>query len=75
MEFYDIQGLVLSHLWVPLLRASHVLFLFFFLKHIFPIPLLAIYFACVSKLKTLRGTKNEMHSSHMLYLGFHSFPS
>jgi hypothetical protein len=62
MGFHDIQGLILSHLWVPLLRDSHILFLFLFLKHIFPSPLLAIYFACVSKLKTIRGTKKEMHS-------------
>jgi hypothetical protein len=75
MGFHDIQGLVLSHLWVPLLRVGHILFLFLFLKHIFPSPLLAIYFACVSKLKTIRGTKKEMHSPHMLYLGLHAFPS
>jgi hypothetical protein len=47
MGFHDIQGLILSHLWVPLLRVGHILFLFLFLKHIFPSPLLAIYFACV----------------------------
>jgi hypothetical protein len=36
MGFHDIQGLVLSHLWVPLLRASHIPFLFLLLRHIFP---------------------------------------
>ena len=69
MGFHDIEGLALSHLWVPLLRASHILFLFLFLKHIFPSPLFAIYFACVMKLKTIRGTKKEMHIPHTLYLG------
>jgi hypothetical protein len=73
--FHDIQGLVLSHLWVLLLRASHILFLFLFLKNIFPSPLLAIYFECVIKLKKIRGTKKEMHSPHTLYLGSHAFPS
>jgi hypothetical protein len=41
MGFHDIQGLVLSHLWVPLLRASHILFLFLFLKHIFSKPFIS----------------------------------
>jgi hypothetical protein len=75
MGFHGIQGLVLSHLWVPLLRDSHILFLFLFLKNIFPSPLLAIHFACVSKLKIVRVTKKEMHIPHTLYLSFHAFPS
>jgi hypothetical protein len=72
---HDIQGFILSHLWMPLLRDSHILFLFLFLKNIFPSHLLAIYFACVINLKTIRGTKKEIHSPHMLYLGSYSFPS
>jgi hypothetical protein len=75
MGFHDIQGFVLSHLWELLLRASHIVFLFLFLKHIFLSPLLVIYFAYVTKLKTIRGTKKEMHSPHTLYLGSHAFPS
>jgi hypothetical protein len=35
MGFHDIQGLVLSHLWVPLLRASHVPFSLFVFKAYF----------------------------------------
>jgi hypothetical protein len=38
MGFHDIQGLVLSHLWAPLLRASHILFLFLFFKAHFSKP-------------------------------------
>jgi hypothetical protein len=30
MGFHDIQGLILSHLWVPLLRAGHILSSFCF---------------------------------------------
>jgi hypothetical protein len=59
MGFHDIQGLILSHLWASLLRDSHISFHFFILRHIFPNPLLAIYFACVTKLKTIRGTKRK----------------
>jgi hypothetical protein len=75
MGFHGIHGLILSDLWVSLLMDSHILFLFLFLKHIFPSPLLSIHFACVSNLNIVRGTKNEMHIPHILYLGFHSFSS
>jgi hypothetical protein len=47
MGFHDIQGLILSHLWVPLLRASHIFFLFLFLRHIFPSPFISdLFFLC-----------------------------
>jgi hypothetical protein len=30
MGFHDIQGIILSHLWVPLLRAGQISFLLLF---------------------------------------------
>jgi hypothetical protein len=74
MGFHDIQGLVLSHLWVPLLRASDILFLFMFLEQIFSKPFI-IHIVGDPKLKKIRGTKMEIHSPHIIYLGLHAFPS
>jgi hypothetical protein len=71
MGFHDIHRLILSHLWAPLLRASHIPFpLFVFEEYFFQsLYYLSIYFACVTKLKSIRGTKKEIYRPKMLYLG------
>jgi hypothetical protein len=55
MGFHDIQGLILSHLWVPLLRASHILFLFLFLRHIFPSPFISDLFCMCHQVEDNKG--------------------
>ena len=54
MMFHEIQGLVLSHLWAPFLRASHILFLFF-LRNIFPSPFISDLFCICHQVEDNKG--------------------